>query len=157
MKKNLYFLLVFICLCGIICVIKNPLCYNFDYWEDIKLQGSHLYSNVIAQKGSPQEIKYIDNEAIVNYTDMRFVWYNTELQGIFSRVEIIDDTISVGRKKLSIGSNKKEVEKAYKSLFIKKIHDLPQNNLGYIDNNIYIIYDFDEYDNVQKITISHGL
>ncbi|MBP3361303.1 MAG: hypothetical protein J6N52_10645 [Clostridia bacterium] len=157
MKKILLFLLLFICFCGIIFAVRNPLYYNLNYWEDIKLHGSHLYSNVITQKGDPQEINCINNEGIVNYADTQFIWYNTELQGIFSRVEIIKDTIFLGKKRLCIGSNKNDVEKAYRSIFIKRIHDLPQNSLGYIDNNVYIVYNFDNYDKVEKIIISHGL
>lgn len=157
MKKVLIFLLLLVILGGMIFIVKNPFCYNRNYWDDIKIKGSHLYSDIIMQRGEPIEIKNMNNEIIVDYTDIQFVWYNTDLQGIFARVEIISDKISVGKRKLCIGSDKKEVQSAYKSVFIQEIRDLPENCLGYIDKDVYIIYSFDQYDKVEKISISHGV
>jgi hypothetical protein len=157
MKKVLIFLLLLVIFGGMIYIVQNPFCYNHNYWDDINIKGSHLYSNIIMQMGEPKVIKNIDNESIVEYTDIEFIWYNTDLHGIFARVEITTDTISIGKNKLCVGSDKKDVENAYKSVFIKEIQDLPQNSLGYIDDNIYIIYSFDEYDKVKKISISHGV
>ena len=157
MKKGLIIFLSCIILCGIIWILKNPFCYDSDYWKDIGLQGAHIYSNIVSQKGEPQEIKHIDNESIVTYDDVRFVWYNQDFNGVFVRVEIVDNTVLIGKKDLCIGSDENDVKKAYNSVFIKSIKDLPKNCVGYIDNGVCVIYYFDEYNKVNKITISHDI
>lgn len=152
--KILLLLLILCVVLGItIFIVKNPFCYNSDYWSDVGLTGNHLYSNVINQKGTPQKITCVDNETFVVYDNMQFVW-NKDLNGIFIRVEIIDNTVLIGSKNLCIGSDKNEVIKAYDSIFIKPIKDLPSNCIGYIDNKVNIIYYFDKQDKVEKITIS---
>ena len=157
MKKVLISLILLVILCGIVFIVKDPFCYNHHYWDDINIKGSHLYSNIVAQRGEPTEIKNTDNKSIVEYPDISFIWNNTDLKGIFLRAEITNDTISIGRNKLHVGSDKKDVENAYKSNFIKRIKDLPEKSLGYIENDIYIIYSLDEYDKVEKISIGHGV
>ena len=137
----------------IIFFVKNPFCYNSDYWGDVGIVGNHLYSNVINQKGTPEKIIYVDNETFVVYDNMQFVWY-TDLKGIFIRVDIIDNTVLIGNKNLCIGRDKNDVIKAYGSIFIKPIKDLPPNCIGYIDNRVNIIYYFDQQDKVEKISIS---
>ena len=157
MKKIFVCFFLFIILSGTIYIINNPFYYNSDYWKDIGIQGSHLYSDIVTNKGQPQEIKYVDNENIVRYGDLQFVWYNTDLHGAFVRAEIVDNTIFIGRKNLGVGSSKTEVRNAYNSVFIKAIKDLPQNCIGYIDKGVYVIYFFDDSDNVEKIAFSYSI
>ncbi len=155
MKKILFTILSLIALIAVIFFINNPSCYDSTYWQEIGLKNSLLYEDVVSQKGEPEEIEYINNECIVKYNDVQFVWYETELKGVFLRAEIIEDTISFGRKQLSIGSSRSIVEKAYKSIFIKKIKDTPMNVLGYIDGSeLGIYFYFDEDDKVSKIVLT---
>lgn len=157
MKKIFVFFLIVMIFSGIIFIRNNPFCYNMDYWGDIGIKKSHLYSDIIIKKGQPQEIKHINNETIVSYGNVQFIWYNTDLHGTFIRAEIIDDSITIGEKNICIGSGIAEVKDAYSSVFIQEIKDLPQNCIGYFDKGVCVIYFFDESNSVEKITLSYSI
>lgn len=141
-------------LCFTVFFIKNPLCYDSDYWGDIGLQGGHLYSDVVNQKGIPQDIIHTENESILSYDGVQFVWFDKEFKGAFIRADIVGDVVKLGKKELHIGSDKIDVINAYDSIFIKPIKDLPKDCIGYIDNRANIIYYLDNQDRVSKISVS---
>lgn len=160
MKKLIYILLGIILMGIITFFITNPSVYNKNYWEDIGLGGSYLYADVSREFGEPIEILHIsDAESIVKYDGISFVWHNSDLNGIFVCSEITSNKISFGKKKVSVGMSKQEIQRIYNRGFIKPIKDLPNSELGYIDgtDKTWIYFKFDDKDVVNKIVLTHGV
>ena len=157
-KKHIIFLgILSIFIICIIWLLENPTVYNSNYWNDINLPNVHMYENVIEKRGRPLNVDFSETEAILEYDDVRLVWYNNKLNGIFNRVEILSPNVMIGPKAVCIGMKKEELEKIYDSVFIKQIKDLSDNEVGYIDGGTYIIFCFDNDNVVDKIIISSSV
>lgn len=146
-------------LCAAICAgvffIQNPTVYNKDYWQDLGIKSSHLYEDIVKDKGEPNEIITVTDSTTVVYDDVQFIWDNQEAGGVFIRAEVTGDTVKFG--KLSLGSTRESVERAYNSHYIQEIKDLQPDELGYIDGNAWVIYTFGENDTVEQISVTTGV
>lgn len=160
MKKIVCIQLGIILIGMIMFFITNPSVYNKNYWKDIGLGESHLYADVIREFGEPTEIVHIsDVESVVRYEGVSFIWYNADLNGIFVCSEITSSKISFGKKNVSVGMSKQEIQRIYNRGFIKPIKDLPNNELGYIDgtDDTWVYFKFNDKDVVNKIVLAHGV
>ena len=163
MKKILKSILIlfFIIIIGIVsvCVINNPFAYHTHYWDDIGIKGSHLYNDIIREKGMPKKtlINETENQSTAIYDDVQFVWYNTDFKGAFIRAEILSSGISFGAKKVCVGMSRDRIENIYDSYFIKKMKDTPMDILTYNDGGVYVTFVFGEDDTVSKIMLHTGI
>ncbi len=154
-KKIICAALICAAVCAGIFFIQNPTVYNKDYWQDLGISGSHLYEDIVKDKGEPSEIIADSDSVTVVYDDVQFVWNYPDAKGIFDRAEVTSDTVKFG--KLTLGSSREDVERAYKSRYIQEIKDLESNRLGYIDGDAWVTYTFDEDDTVEQISVTTGV
>ena len=67
--------------------------------------------------------------------------------------------ISFGKKNVSVGMSKQEIQRIYNRGFIKPIKDLPNKELGYIDgtDDTWVYFKVNDKDVVNKIVLAHGV
>lgn len=139
-------------------VYVNPLVYNNNYWEDIGFNNIHLYNDVVEKFGKPDSITKDDITATVNYKDFKILYItNTEdeIVGEFKSVKVTGERYKFGIRSARVGSTREEVESAY-GKYIKKIKDLPERMIGFIDGGVWIRYQLDENDIVSEVILSNG-
>ena len=143
---------------AVVWLINNPFGYHTHYWDDIGIKGSHLYADIIKEKGMPKKtiINENENQSTAIYDDVQFVWYNTGFKGAFIRAEILSSGMSFGDKNVCVGMSRDRIEKIYDSYFIKKMKDTPINVLTYNDG-IFVTFVFDDDDTVSKIMLHTGI
>lgn len=152
MKKSIVLLV-----CFIICL----LCYRefsrkIDYWSVIGVGNNWLYNSLVECKGNPNDIEYVDDGAYVVYDGVKFYYTNKNLNGIFLRAEVYDDTYTFGKAQISVGTTKEKVISFYKKQ--TSVTDLPGNELAYVcDDKTVIWFMFDDTNVVNKIMLTRDI
>jgi hypothetical protein len=133
--------------------------YEKEYYKKAGIKGSFFYNTIVADLGEPISVT---EKPIYDHD----VLYATYPQGVFTfskhglsdkdsyfldYVTITDPNIKLGRKKISVGSDYKDVIKAYKGF--RKIKEA---ELGYIDNLTWVEFELDSDKKVKSIKIYRG-
>lgn len=156
MRKAIYIGLIctFIVVVLLAWIYNNPIIYEHNYWSKIGIPRGHTYKDVVEQKGVPTTEKHIEDYSYVEYDGLLFV-FPQGFNGIFIRAEVTTSKYKFGIHKIGVGSDREDVEKAYRGM--KKIKDLPTDEFGYIDNGIWIIFKEDMNGIVERIIISRSV
>ena len=125
--------------------------YEKNYWNKTGISGGQTYNDIIKENGNPTLEKNIDDRSYMIYDGISFAFTNG-FNGIFISAEITSTAYRFGRHKIGVGSTKAEVQKAYGK--INPIKDLADNEFGYIDGGVWIIFRVNSDDIVEKIILS---
>lgn len=99
----------------------------------------------------PSEEKTIDGYTYKYYDGICLVY---DKANVFMRAEITDGKYSL-EKGIKVGSERKDVEKAFKNK--TKIKDLEENEFGFLETDfIWVEFAFDKDEKVNKIKIYQG-
>ena len=155
--KKIIMLILTLCLLIFIVVLicLFPHKYETEYFKKIGIKEPWFYENIINSLGLPLREEIIDNRTHCVYWDKILIFNKNKNIGILQGVIITKDNLKFGVKKIGVGSTKQEVEKAYKG--IDKIKDLPNRQIGFIDGDIWVIFEFNNKNEVCNITLTYGL
>lgn len=78
----------------------------------------------------------------------------TEYHYSFMRIEVNDAKYKFEHNKISLGTEKRVVENVYKQQDM--IKDLPDNQVGYIIDSLWVRFEFDDSNVVEKIILYFG-
>lgn len=145
----------------IIFVLSLTACrYNEDYKTDLGIPKYILgYNEIINFFGKPKnEIDIADKYNYYKdlvYQDMiihLYTLFETDNKDEYRTMayEILTDKYEFGRKKIKVGSTRKEVKSAYWG--VKSVPEYEEGG-GYHDGDIYILFIYDKNDVVTKIKI----
>lgn len=132
--------------------------YEPYYFRKAGLSGPFTYDHITLLKGAPNKEELIPGD--VPLVKLYYDFYTLQFIGtkngekpnyMMGYVVIKDKDYRLGQYDIRVGSTKKEVEKAYKKCM--KIKDVPA---GYIDNNKWVEFTFNEFDEVTEIKVSIG-
>ncbi len=153
MKKILYIAAVIAA--AMLYFVFRPLFYQTNYFSELGIGESHLYSDIVRKKGKPLSVRQDDGgDWIVHYDGMD-IRYGSELQtGALECVTVTGNQYSFGTEKIGVGSSRKKVYNVYRH--IRKINDLPKNEFGVIEGSTWVWFKFDENNNVSQIDITSG-
>lgn len=152
MKK---LLLIFgsILLLLIFIVISYALITNGEgFFRTIGIDEVHLYEYVIEAKGEPLREEEADGQLYVYYDGLRIVF--PENKTALIRAEVTGKNYGFSLGLVKVGSSKAFVEGLYR--FKQKIKDLPQGEFGFIDDDVWVRFKYDDNDKVKEIYIYFG-
>ncbi len=116
-----------------------------DYFETLGIW------DLVRGDEKPSEEKTIDGCTYKFYDGICLVYGEAN---VFMRAEIIDGKYSL-EKGIKVGSDRKDVEKAFKDK--TKIKDLEENEFGFLETDfIWVEFTFDKDEKVDKIMIYQG-
>lgn len=148
----------------IIKLISSEQVVEKNYFEKASLTFGYYFSKVKETKGQPKEESWIESGGLY-YKSLIYDGYEylTVLikEPDYSRdytidiVKITDQSYRIGTQKLGIGSTRKEIKKAYKTC--RRISDLAnENDIGFIDNGVWVVFSLAPDDTVAQIQIYYG-
>lgn len=156
MKRKICNMIIFIIL--IMCVVigffyfKNYfLGYTTGYLSAVRADGTVYYEDILKRKGKPNNEKRKNMWRYAYYDDCIII-YNED--DCLMSVQIISSKVRYGLWNVGIGDNRDKIKRAYHN--ISGIKDLSENEEGYIDNGLWVVYHFNQYNIVDKIIISYG-
>ena len=153
MKKWLLIigLLIILIIIVIFIFIKKPNKYVKNYFEVIGLTEDHFYSTVKKIYGEPLDIVYLEdnnNYFTAKYNGIEFFCFALQDGDATIRsVHIYNSEFRFGKKKIGVGSTKKEIENVYNKF--EKIGDTLA--YGFIDGFTWLEFYFDGNEKVNKI------
>lgn len=131
----------FVCVI-VIAIICFPVEKRKNYLEDME-----IYK---LMNSKPKKEFVVNQETYRQYDGICLVYDEEEL---FRRAEIYDDSYKF-EKGISVGSKRSAVENVFGKK--KKIKDPKENEWGFIEEDIWISFQFDENDTVELIYLFYG-
>lgn len=154
-----YFILVLICLIPIGCMIMfgrfQSFTYEKDYFSKIGITGKLHYQDIVTKLGEPLDTKVVSESESYIWKECSYngfiVTFREEVNGSnrLMNVKITDPSYRLGKKNIGVGSSRLEVEKAYSKQ--ERILDL--EGLGFIDDLVWVEFEFDSNNEVNQIMI----
>ncbi len=160
MQKNIirHIFVVFIILVFIILYVItfNTFSIGKRFVHEIGLTKISPYKNAVKDMGEPINQGFNDeyNEYNVDYEGVRLSFRynkNNEPQ-CFIRIDITGDQYKVGYT--TVGSNINVLKKLY--YFKKKVKDLPENEFGIIENDLWTVFKYNKNNIVEQIIVYYG-
>ena len=134
-----------------------------NYFAKASLPNGHYFSTVKSIKGEPIEESWIEiREGVYRrrliYEGYEYALHTTKKTDAQDYhvviVYITDPSYRIGSKEVGIGSTKREIKRAYR--LSKKITELEENEIGFIDDGVWVVFSFSPDNIVTRISIYYG-
>lgn len=122
--------------------------FSMQYFEEKRLRNSS--DNIIDLDSNKLKINEDGYDIFLrkNYNDTAKYQYS------FMRIEVYDAKHKFEHNRIAVGTEKGLVEKVYKNY--EKVKDLPANQIGYIIDSLWVCFEFDNDNIVDKIILYFG-
>ena len=123
-----------------------------SFFRTVGIGDVHLYEYVIEANGEPLREEEADGQLYVYYDGLRIVF--PENKTALLRAEVTGKNYGFSQGLVKVGGSKAFVEALY--CLKQKIKDLPPGEFGFIDDEVWVHFKYDDNDKVKEILIYFG-